>query len=202
MRKVDARRSFAALAVLAAVLTASAVSASGSVFLYLYGATWCPHCRNLDQFLSQTYAGNYYFCKIDVSKDCQSSLDAIRNFLVKSKGLSPDLLGYIPQTYVVRDGRYLIAVVVGGVTDLRFWKNITTRGPQERVLFVVPPNVYEIPMTFEEQYELIAKHPTVASATAPPSQGGTPGVLNVIVPGALIAVGALVIAYAVVKRRR
>lgn len=202
MEDVGVTRALAALVVLAAVLVAPAASAGDGVFLYLYGATWCPYCRNLDQFLSNTYSGSYYFCKIDVSKECQSGLDAIRSFLVKSKGLSSDLLGYIPQTYVIKDGRYLIAIVVGGVTDPQFWKNITARPPQERVLLVVPPNAYEVPMTFEEQRDLIARNLVVASATTQPGQGAAPAVFYILVPGVLIGVGALVIAYAVVKRRR
>ncbi|MEM1623304.1 MAG: thioredoxin family protein [Sulfolobales archaeon] len=188
-------------ALLVASVALSAVTTSGDVYLYLYGATWCPHCRSLDLFLAQTYPGRYYFCKIDLYEVCRNVLDSIRSFFA-SKGVSSEYLGYIPQTYVIKDGRYLIAVVVGAVTDIKFWQNITARSPQEKVVLIVSPEVYEIQVSFREQQELvelITKH--TVTTTAPPSsqQGVEP---RLVIPIALIATGALVIAYSILRRRK
>ncbi|MEM2077005.1 MAG: hypothetical protein QXV03_04950 [Sulfolobales archaeon] len=188
-----------ALLVVAALL--SAVAIGSDVHLYLYGATWCPHCRSLDQFLTQAYPGSYSFCKIDLYEVCKNNLDSIRSFFA-SKGVSSEYLGYIPQTYVTKDGKYLIAVVVGAVTDVQFWQNITARSPQEKVVFIVPPNVYEIKMSFQEQQELVAlitKY--TVTTTAPPSsqQIVKP---QLIIPITLIATGVLVIAYSIFRRRK
>lgn len=172
-----------------------------SVYLYLYGATWCPHCKSLDQFFSRAYSDRHYFCKIDVDKNCQSKLNAVREYFTKNKGVSSEYLGYIPQTYVIRDGRYLIAIVVGGVTDPQFWSNITAMRPQDKVLLIIPPSAYEIPMTFEEQYELIQKFTYMPATSSPPSQQPTFSP-QAIIPVILVALGSFAIAFAILKRRR
>lgn len=177
-----------------AILALSEVFAGSSVYLYLYGRTGCPACRALDEFLRQAYPGRYYFCKTDLSKVCENNHDQIVSTLV-SKGVSSEHLMYIPQTYVVRNGRYLVAVVIGAIRDPQFWENITVREPQERVLVVAlvkQPSVYEIPMTYEEQRELIA-------VIARREQGAD---LQYIIALALIALGATLVTYAVLVRRR
>ncbi|MEM2007518.1 MAG: thioredoxin family protein [Sulfolobales archaeon] len=188
-------------ALIAVAVLLPAVTIGSSVYLYLYGATWCPHCRSLDQFLTQAYPSSYYFCKIDLYENCKSNLDSIRSFFA-SKGVSSEYLGYIPQTYVIKDGKYLIAVVVGAVTDVQFWQNITARSPQEKVVLIVPPKVYEIQVSFQEQQELVAlvtKY-TVTTTTLPSSQQIVEPQL--IIPIAFIVTGVLVIAYSIFRRRK
>ncbi|MCS7099351.1 MAG: thioredoxin family protein [Sulfolobales archaeon] len=176
-----------------------AVVSSSGIYLYLYGATWCPACRTLDRFLSQSYAGIYYFCKIDVLDVCRTNFDSIRTLLV-GKGILREHLASIPQTYVVRDGKYLLAIVVGAVTDSQFWKNLTSRTPRESVLLVIPPNTYEVPMSFSEQYELLSRYLLTAPRdTAAPVDAFSP---QVVVPAVLVAAGAAVVVYAFVVRRR
>jgi len=116
--------------------------------------------------------------------------------------VSSEYLGYIPQTYVIKDGKYLIAVVVGAVTDVQFWQNITARSPQEKVVLIVPPKVYEIQVSFQEQQELVAlvtKY-TVTTTTLPSSQQIVEPQL--IIPIAFIVTGVLVIAYSIFRRRK
>lgn len=174
------------------------ITASGSgVHLYLYGATWCPACRALNEFLSREYPGSYYFCKIDVSEACLSDLNRIAGVL-SSKGVPLKYLESIPQTYVVRDGRYLVAVVIGAVTDSQFWKNIIAREPQERVALVIPPDVYEIPMAFQEQYELVALITKHAQASALEQKVN----LKLLIPIVLVASGVILVTYAVLGRRK
>ncbi|MCX8185017.1 MAG: thioredoxin family protein [Sulfolobales archaeon] len=198
-----ARNTLVACVLLTALVVTAVlpISISGSsIYLYLYGATWCPHCRTLDQFLSQTYSGSYHFCKVDVLESCRTSFNSVRSLLI-SKGVSQKHLEGIPQTYVVRDGRYLLAIVVGAVTDTQFWRNLTSRGPQERVLLVVPPNAYEIPISFSEQYEIVSKY--IAAAT--PKETATPTEIfssYTLVPIVLIAAGVSIVVYAFIKRRK
>lgn len=175
-------------------LSSFAVTTAG-VYLYLYGATWCPYCRSLDNFFNQAYPGRYYFCKIDLYEDCKTNLKALNEYLVRSKGIPSEILGGIPQTLVIRDGRYLLAIVIGGITDSKFWDEITSMTPQERVLLIVPPNKYEIPVTFNEQAEIVSKYAPVSTTS-----GTSTGTL-LVVPAVLAIIGIAVIAYALLRRR-
>ncbi len=191
-----------ALALLAVYLAHLWIAFGSSTFLYLYGATWCPHCRDLDAFLSKRYTDSYLFCKIDLSEECRRAFDSLRGVLgTRVPPEYREYLGSIPQTYVVRDGKYIVAIVVGAVTDERFWRNVTAMEPRERVLLVVPPNVYEIPMSFSEQSDLVSKYILVNGASTRPSRGWELGP-QILVPAALVAAGGALVAYAFIRGRK
>ncbi len=187
---------------LLATPVSSWITLGSSAYLYLYGATWCPYCRALDEFFSKTYVDSYYYCKIDVSEECRRAFDSLMKII--SARVPPEYreyLGSIPQTYVVRDGRYLIAIVIGAVTDARFWRNVSSIEPRERVLLILPPRAHEIPMSFAEQSDLVSKYVLVSRTAVQPGWGP---VLSpqTLVPLALVAAGGALMAYAFARRRK
>ena len=130
------------------------VSFGSGAHLYVFGASTGPYYRSLEKLFSEEYANRYYFCMLDKDYSCKIKKAEIVELLT-SKYISNFYLKSIPQTFVVVDGKYVTAIVIGGITDPEFWENVTRREPGEFVLIVSHPFTSEIYMTYEEQMKLI-----------------------------------------------
>ncbi len=188
----------AALAALA--ICAHTVLSSGEFFLYLYGATWCPHCRVLSDFFNKSFPGNSYFCKIDEDRSCKEALSSLNSYL-ESKGVPKNVTGYIPLTLVVVEGRYVAAIVIGAVTDTAFWRDLSRVAPREGIpIMLGRDRVYEVQLTYEEQAQLVSNYIRLPEAT-PTRSGLNQLEPQVLVALALVVAGVAVVAYSLVRRR-
>jgi thiol-disulfide isomerase/thioredoxin len=194
-------RSVAALAVSVLLLASVPVptAGSGGDFFYIFGASTCPYCRALDQFFTQSYPGKSYFCKVDLDTKCSQNFNTVVSLLA-TKGVPREELGYVPMTLIVRDWKYVLAVVIGAVTNTKFWDNITSRVPQEKTLVYIPEQsalkAYEVTMSFDEQQNIVSRYLVL------PQGSSSPFSEYVLIPILLIGAGVAVIAYALLGRRR
>lgn len=100
------------------ILTGCNVS---KVKLAMFGATWCPYCKVLKEFLEANYPDTTCFMWVDTSVVASNAftylgyLEAQSGFLQHARE--------IPQTVVLSNG-VTKAVVIGAVTDKEFWSRL------------------------------------------------------------------------------
>ena len=102
-----------------------AQSAPSDVLFYVYGMSTCPHCRVLHDFLRENYPNNFFFCDVYTSTECR---DYFAKYL-EATGLP----GYVPQTIVVKNMSYVLAIVIGEVTNTAFFDSLTKLEPSLEV---------------------------------------------------------------------
>ena len=96
-----------------------------NVFFYEYGAHTCPHCEPLHRFLEAHFPGHHYFCDMASTPECTVYFRA----WLEVMHLPP----YIPQTIVIKDGKYVVAIVIGEVRDASFWLKLASLKPSRRI---------------------------------------------------------------------
>lgn len=187
------------LALLLIALVSTLAVGDGSSFFYIFGATTCPYCKALDQFFTQVYPGKSYFCKADLDNACLQNFRAVIGLLA-TKGVPQEELGGIPTTLVIKDWKYILAVVIGAITDKNFWNNITSRTPSEKIQVFIPEKsmlkAYEVSISFDEQQSIISRYLIL------PQSSSSPFSERVLIPVLLIGVGVAVVAYALIGRRK
>lgn len=106
-----------------------------NIVFYAYGETTCPHCKRLHDFFDATFKHNYVFCYIDKYSECYSNLGKFILDIVKLPGAQSvqSVLGYIPQTYILKNNTYLLGIVIGAVADESFWLNLACREPSSEI---------------------------------------------------------------------
>jgi len=156
---------------------------SNNIVFYAYGETTCPHCKKLHDFFDTTFKHNYVFCYIDKYSECYNNLGKFILDIVKLPGAQSvqSVLGYIPQTYILKNNTYLLGIVIGAVTDENFWLNLTCREPTSEIpVYEGTTQVGIIEANTTLQSELVQK---ILSYIPPVETQGIPSelVLGVIV---------------------
>jgi len=108
---------------------------NNNVIFYAYGESTCPHCRNLHDFFDTTFKHNYIFCYIDKYSECYRNLGKSILDIAKLPGAQSiqSVLGYVPQTYILKNNTYLLGIVIGEVKDEAFWLNLACREPSSEI---------------------------------------------------------------------
>lgn len=188
-----------ALALLLLTLVPTPAMGDGGSFFYIFGVSTCPYCRALDQFFTQVYPGKSYFCKADLNDVCLQNFRTVLGILA-TKGIPQEELGGVPTTLVIKDWKYILAVVIGAVTDKNFWDNIVSTTPKEKIQVFVPEQstlkAYEVSISFDEQQNIVSRYLIIPQSTTSPFSR------DVLIPIILIGVGVAVIAYSLIGRRK
>jgi len=122
------RRSTAFLLFVAVQLAFIAVSATAAsipkeITFYEMGESTCPHCAALLNLFAQNFPNNTYFCDIATNQACLVRFYSWTNF----SSFPPS----VPQTFVLYNKTYILAIVVGEVDNVTFWTNIANSTPSE-----------------------------------------------------------------------
>ncbi|MEM4717851.1 MAG: thioredoxin family protein [Desulfurococcaceae archaeon] len=118
---------------------------------YMFGASWCPHCKNLDRFFTNEFPESHYFCVIDKIRECYERFTSLSNDF--------KLGGYVPITIVVKDSRYILAIVIGEVVDKEFWLNLTCLTPSESIpVYTGTDEVFRVSLNTTDHGEYIRKY--------------------------------------------
>ena len=159
-----------------------------------FGSKTCPHCRNLHDFFSKNYQGRYYFLWVEDS-------DGSRLFyeLYKAEvkhGLSQDYAYAVPQTLVLRDGAP-IAVVIGEVTDVKFWNQLISGEATGEIPVYLGSSKYSVVLSNESLADLLSELGKIIQTQTPqPSDNAS---LNLIGLSLIVVSVAALLLY-IVKR--
>jgi len=105
------------------ITVSAANSIPNDVIFYEMGESTCPHCSALHNLFVQNFPNNTYFCDIATSQDCLVRFYSWIN--ISSFPLS------VPQTFVVYNRTYILAIVIGEVENVTFWTNLANSAPNE-----------------------------------------------------------------------
>jgi len=127
------------LSALSATESSSETCLSDTVF-YTYASTRCPYCRRLHEFFENSeFRGNYIFCYADVRREC---IENYYRFTREARGLpSTGSVGEVidttrlpvPFTIVIKNGTYVVGVVLGLVESRDFWLQLACSSPTREI---------------------------------------------------------------------
>jgi hypothetical protein len=132
-------------ALLLVVLSAPSATESSSetclsdTVFYTYASTRCPYCRRLHEFFENTeFRDNYIFCYADVQREC---LENYYRFTREAKELPStgsvdkviDPILPVPFTIVIKNGTYIVGVVLGLVESRDFWLKLACSSPTREI---------------------------------------------------------------------
>jgi len=159
-----------------------------------FGSKTCPHCKNLHDFFSKNYQGRYYFLWVEDADGSRLFYELYKAEI--NHGLSQDYAYAVPQTLVLRDGAP-IAVVIGEVTDVKFWNQLTSSEVTGEIPVYLGSNKYGVVLSNESLANLLSDLERVLQAqTSQPSNNAS---LNLIGLG-LVVVGVTILVVYFVKR--
>ncbi|MEM1696762.1 MAG: hypothetical protein QXJ18_04370 [Desulfurococcaceae archaeon] len=173
------------------------------VHFYTYGHMGCPYCKALKEFFETRIPGSSVFCDISTVGEYYDMFYAQTSYIVNHTSLNPDvpqlllyrLVGAIPRTLVVRENKYILAVVVGAVEDLNFWMNLSCLEPSTRIpLFSGNTLVGYIELGTIDHSEFVEKWlPVATTPTSPVEQEFPQPIGYLILPVVAIVLGVVVI---------
>ncbi|MCY0868680.1 MAG: hypothetical protein OWQ48_05575 [Desulfurococcus sp.] len=168
-------------------IVALVVAESASVTIYMYGVSWCPHCRNMKTFLGEKYPGIFTYCEVDTVEACSRAFTE----WLKETGLP----GYVPQTLIVKNGR-ITAVIIGEVLNESFINNLVSLEPGESIPVYQGTQLYGMLNTSKINTTLVLYTPSS------PSENTRSGITMVeaLVITMLVAIIVVPIGYTVLKR--
>lgn len=108
---------------LIAISPIGAMSVPKEVTFYEFGESTCPHCTALLNLFAQNFPNNTNFCDIVTNQACLIRFSSWINF----SSFPPN----VPQTFVVYNRTYILAIVLGEVDNATFWSNIGNSAPSD-----------------------------------------------------------------------
>ncbi|MEM1694989.1 MAG: hypothetical protein QXS14_03710 [Desulfurococcaceae archaeon] len=173
------------------------------VHFYIYGQMGCPYCKALKEFFETRIPGSSVFCDIGTVEEYYEMFYAQTVYIMNHASLNPDvpqlflhrLVGAIPRTLVVRENKYILAVVVGAVEDLNFWMNLSCLEPGTRIpLYNGNTLVGYIELGTTDHSEFVEKWLPVATTPTPPVKQESPQPISyLILPIVTIVLGVALI---------
>ncbi|MGC9115453.1 MAG: hypothetical protein ACP5HH_05565 [Fervidicoccaceae archaeon] len=99
----------------------AATAVPKEVTFYELGESTCPHCVALLNTFAQNFPNNTYFCDIATNQACLVRFYSWLNF--------SSFPASVPQTFVIYNKTYILAIVLGEVDNATFWSNIANSAP-------------------------------------------------------------------------
>ena len=164
-----------------------------------FGSKSCPHCKALHDFFSSNYQGRYCFFWVE---DTESSKLFYKLAVVETNYGLGQYAGAVPQTLVFRDGS-LIAIVIGEVTDTRFWDQLILSNATNEVAIYLGSTKSSITIPNESLVSFLTdleKSIETQTTTQPQTNTAANAPLN-LVGVALVTVGIIILALYFIKRR-